>query len=99
LQGLYYPQVPNYFVDAHERRHQDNFTQELRLTSNGDGRLNWVAGIYYANDREVTDVYQYEPLANALELALFGQTIQQHFGNAPINGNINGIDNRVTSGL
>jgi iron complex outermembrane receptor protein len=29
----------------------ESFSQELRLTSNGDGDLRWMGGIYYFNDR------------------------------------------------
>ena len=97
LQALYYPQVPNYYADELVQRHQDNFTQELRFTSNGDGRLNWVAGIYYASNREESYFTQREPLANAVELAVTGKTITQLLGSAPIgpNQDIIGIDNRV----
>jgi hypothetical protein len=77
---------------------QDNFMQELQATSKTDRRLNWMAGIHYANDREGALLCQDEPLANALELALFRKTIEQHFGNAPIdpNGNNMALDNRIT---
>jgi hypothetical protein len=57
-----------------------------------------MAGIHYANDREGALLCQDEPLANALELTLFRQTIRQHFGNAPTdsNGNNMALDNKIT---
>lgn len=33
----------------------DMFTQELRLQSNGDGKLRWVAGVYYYDNHAVND--------------------------------------------
>ena len=31
------------------------FSQELRLTSDGDGDVNWIAGIYYSDDEVIED--------------------------------------------
>jgi iron complex outermembrane recepter protein len=34
-----------------------SFSQELRLTSTGDGAVNWIAGLYYSDD-EIDDIYR-----------------------------------------
>ena len=33
-----------------------SFSQELRLTSTGDGAVSWIAGLYYSDD-EIDDIY------------------------------------------
>lgn len=39
------------FVDAGVRENQRQFSQELRIASNGGGKLDYVAGLYYFNQR------------------------------------------------
>ena len=41
--------------DSYNRTDIEMFSQELRLTSNGTGRLQWIAGLYYAED-EVDEI-------------------------------------------
>ncbi len=39
------------FIDAGVREDQKQFSQELRLASNGGGKIDYVAGLYYFNQR------------------------------------------------
>jgi len=51
---LYLDTVPYYWLSAIlsvNTAHYNQLTQELRLASNGDGRLKWLAGLYYYNSR------------------------------------------------
>ncbi len=41
---------PNDIITARYRARQWAASEELRLQSNGDNKLNWVAGLYYARD-------------------------------------------------
>jgi iron complex outermembrane receptor protein len=41
---------PNDIINARYRARQWAASEELRLQSNGDNKLNWVAGLYYARD-------------------------------------------------
>jgi iron complex outermembrane recepter protein len=46
------------------RTHQ--FSQELRLASTGDARLDWLAGLYYYDDEANRSFYQYTPFLDPL---------------------------------
>ena len=59
LNGLLPPYSPT-TCDGYQyqERNQDSTTFEARLTSNEDGKMRWVAGLYYADiDREVVVAY------------------------------------------
>ncbi|MEP5763642.1 MAG: TonB-dependent receptor [Halieaceae bacterium] len=59
LNGLLPPYSPT-TCDGYQyqERNQDSTTLEVRLTSNEDGKLRWLAGLYYADiDREVVVSY------------------------------------------
>jgi outer membrane receptor protein involved in Fe transport len=88
-QQLFYPQVPNYSLADHIGKTQNNFTQELRLTSDAAGAFSWVAGLFFMDDREAYREYEDEPLANDLWLATTGFDILDFFG-VPL------IDNRIS---
>ena len=94
-QDLFYAAVPNYSLSDQIQRTQDNFTQEFRLTSASDRRLTWVAGLYFANNREGYHELEVEPLANQLWLATTGYNILDFFGVPEINGDISYRDTRV----
>jgi outer membrane receptor protein involved in Fe transport len=94
-QELFYAAVPNYFLSDQIQRTQDDFTQEIRFTSASDQRLTWVAGIYFANNREGYHELEVEPEANQLWLATTGYDILDFFGVPEINGDISYRDNRV----
>lgn len=93
-QQLFYPQVPNYSLADHITKAQNNFSQELRFTSDADQPLTWVAGLYFMNDRETYREYEYEPLANQLWLALTGSDILGFFGVPLIDNAISYRDGR-----
>jgi len=51
--------VPNGFGQSMGRvQDLDQLTQELRLASNGDGKLKWQVGGLYFDSRDTTDFYQ-----------------------------------------
>ncbi|WP_174274543.1 TonB-dependent receptor [Sphingomonas bacterium] len=51
--------VPNGFGQSQGQvRGLDQWTQELRLASNGDGRFKWQVGGMYFDNRDITDFYQ-----------------------------------------
>src|SRR5581483_6036661 len=93
-QQLFYPQVPNYSLADHIDKTQNNFSQELRLTSDSDQALTWVAGLYFMNDRESYREFEDEPLANELWLATTGFDILDFFGVPLIDGHISYRDAR-----
>jgi iron complex outermembrane recepter protein len=93
-QQLFYPQVPDYSLSDHIDKTQNNFSQELRLTSSEDHALSWVAGLFFMNDRESYREYEDEPLANQLWLATTGFDILDFFGVPLIDGSISYRDNR-----
>jgi iron complex outermembrane receptor protein len=93
-QQLFYPQVPNYSLADHITKTQNNFSQELRFTSDADRAFTWVAGLYFMNGRESYREYEYEPLANQLWLATTGYDIYDFFGVPLIDGAISYRDNR-----
>ncbi len=67
-------------LSTRERTHTKAISQEFRLTSNGDGRFDWIVGAYYKHDNvDKDDVFYSEnffgsflnnqPLANPLSTA------------------------------
>ncbi|WP_310148802.1 TonB-dependent receptor [Luteimonas sp. 3794] len=51
--------VPNgYGQSMGQVRDLDQYTQELRLASTGDAPLQWQAGAFYFNGKDITDFYQ-----------------------------------------
>ena len=58
-----YEFFPAFSAFTREVVDEDNFTQELRLVSQGDGRLSWIGGLFYQNiedfeeSREITPEY------------------------------------------
>jgi iron complex outermembrane receptor protein len=51
--------VPNGYGESQGNlRDLDQWTQEVRLASSGDGRFNWQVGGMYFDSRDITDFYQ-----------------------------------------
>jgi iron complex outermembrane recepter protein len=95
-QELFYASVPTYSLSDVVDRSQDNFTQEIRLTSASDQRLTWVAGVYFTDNREGYKEAEVEPQANELWLAETGYDIEDFFGVPQLPGDISYTDNRVS---
>jgi outer membrane receptor protein involved in Fe transport len=93
-QRLFYPQVPNYSLADHIDKAQNNFSQELRLTSDPERAFTWVAGLFFMNDRESYYEFEDEPLADQLWLATTGSDILDFFGVPLIDGRISYRDHR-----
>jgi iron complex outermembrane receptor protein len=45
----------------------DQFTQEVRLESQGEGALNWQAGLYYFDEDYDTEFFSYDSLAGGVQ--------------------------------
>ncbi len=76
------------FVDAGVREDQKQFSQELRVASNGGGKLDYVAGLYYFNQRIDDEFFTiYGPDAALWILGpAAGSTQASAAGNAALNG-------------
>lgn len=67
-----YEEFPAFSAFAQDQEKHENFTQELRLVSNTDSALSWIAGVYYSNygyseqSKEVTPGYSSFRLSNPL---------------------------------
>ena len=45
----------------------DQLTQEVRVASNGDGRLGWLAGLYYFDESLQADTFSFATLAGGIQ--------------------------------
>lgn len=73
--GIFPPGFENDAPFTENRTRQTAFTQELRMQSNGsDGRLNWIAGLFF----QKSDVYDRfgGNVPRALELINFGEELR-----------------------
>jgi outer membrane receptor protein involved in Fe transport len=57
---------------------QRDFSQEVRLQSNNDSRLTWVAGVFYQKNRQ-TSIEELVELTDDLFPFAFGQTLEEYF--------------------
>lgn len=78
------PGDPSYLARGYFHNSQENFTEELRLTSADNGSpLFWVGGLYYQHNRQgIFDSYA-EPINTATEI-LYGMSAYDYFGEGPI---------------
>jgi len=102
--GITLPGVPNYLsVGTHEST-QNNYTEELRFTSDEDSksRWSWIAGLWYQHNIS-TDKQQYaEPfdeVGNYLSEYYYGVpgNSLSYFGEAPLDGKFSYIDRFVVN--
>ncbi|WP_462151272.1 TonB-dependent receptor [Pseudoalteromonas xiamenensis] len=56
-----YADYPTFTALTKDTSKQDSFTQEIRLVSKGDSKLNWIAGIYYNKVESKSDDREYTP--------------------------------------
>jgi iron complex outermembrane recepter protein len=97
ISGVPAPAIPNQVDNAYILNRQNTLTQEVRLQSaNPDDRLNWVAGFFYSNSRQLNRQYNYDPNFNAALMSLTagapicpanGCNSQQLLGLPLLNGN------------
>ncbi|PZQ57365.1 MAG: TonB-dependent receptor, partial [Phenylobacterium zucineum] len=59
---------------------QESLTQEIRLQSNGEGRLKWVVGGFYQDSRQTANQAVRAPNGDALSIALYGVPLLAAFG-------------------
>lgn len=59
---------------------QKVFTQEVRLQSNGAGRLKWVLGLFYQDAKQYATEDVHITNGDGLTQALFGTTVEGAFG-------------------
>jgi outer membrane receptor protein involved in Fe transport len=68
----YYFGNPRLFAPIDRQQNVDTFTQELRLVSTGERRLDWVAGLFYLRRELKFDLLQIASGANDYTNAYFG---------------------------
>lgn len=75
--GYYYtgsPANPRTVVPLRNGDKERNWTEELRLVSNGEGSVSFIAGAYLQQSTKDIDLGVYAPGASAQSLAAFGST-------------------------
>jgi outer membrane receptor protein involved in Fe transport len=91
--GVNLPGLPQFRVDATIFNAQSNFTQEFRLHStNPNARLNWLIGVFYADQRQHSTDEAVDPYLPALAQYLFGESMTDIWGMGLLNGNIEYIN-------
>jgi outer membrane receptor protein involved in Fe transport len=45
----------------HDKSDSSQFTQEFRLSSNGEGALQWLGGVFFAREESIYNDYNFEP--------------------------------------
>lgn len=76
--------VNDYQATTTGRNTQRNFTQELRLQSTDpDARLTWTAGVFFTDNRQVSDSAIFEPGVDPLFMTLFGGPFWAVFSQFP----------------
>lgn len=74
------PDIPGYAAQDQLNAHQKTFTQELRIQSDNDSRLSWVAGVYYSRSKQSAIEKIHDPQFAALSNLLLGCTPVECFG-------------------
>lgn len=62
---------------------QRSFSQEIRLQSDANSNVQWVAGLFYQNTRQTAKEAVHSPKADLLTEGIFGLSVRQLFG-APL---------------
>ena len=79
--------VPDYRVVSEDQVRQNSFTQEVRLQSDSpNANLQWVVGAVYQSSRLYTNQYVVDPSLPTLSLDVYGDTIEDVFGEGLVNG-------------
>jgi outer membrane receptor protein involved in Fe transport len=75
------------FAPSYQANAQNNFTQEVRLQSNGENaRLNWVVGAFYSHARQTASQRVQNTFLPGLIQARFGIPIEAFFGQGLLDG-------------
>ncbi|MGA0607366.1 TonB-dependent receptor [Phenylobacterium sp. VNQ135] len=77
--GPLFQRLPNYYAYADIVNRQRNFTQEVRLQSNGDDRLRWVAGVFYQKNKQRSFENIHDPLIEPFTRLFYNQTVLQRY--------------------
>ena len=79
--------APNDYGTGFYETHQNNSSEELRLSSvDPNDRLTWVGGLYYEYARQVDTVFVSHPDLPDLVQSIFGQSIETILGAGPYKG-------------
>ena len=73
--GIALPEFPDYTARTFITNQQQNFTQEVRVQSSGTGRLQWVAGVFYTDNRQLSQEEIRDPQLPQLIPLLFGVSL------------------------
>lgn len=79
--GINLPGLPNYLAAAPITNTQKDFTQEVRLQSTDpNAALQWVAGIFYAYNKQESKEQIHDPQLAAITQYLWGESVLQAWG-------------------
>jgi outer membrane receptor protein involved in Fe transport len=67
-----YELFPSFSSFTREDEENEILTQEFRLVSNGGGRLNWIAGLFYSNLEETLESREFTPGFDQFAVDNFG---------------------------
>ena len=73
--GIDLPELPGYTARTFVTNQQQNFTQEVRVQSSGTGRFQWVAGVFYTDNRQLSQEEIRDPQLPQLIPLLFGVSL------------------------
>jgi len=77
--GPLFDRLPNYYAYADIVNRQRNLTQEVRIQSNGDTRLRWVAGVFYQENKQRSFENIHDPLIEPFTRIFYNQTVIQRY--------------------
>ncbi len=87
--GIPWPTTAQAAAESYTPSSLNVFTQELRAQSaNPNSRLQWTAGLFYNDARQMNIQYLVTPYFPTQVLQAFGQTIEQVFGQPLLPGNV-----------
>ena len=89
------PGAPNYRESTSNHTSQQNWTEELRVSSNGEGPLRWTFGAYADHQKEKADFRLLAPQWQDLVSGLDSVGIPTVDGTVPVNGIYSFIDENL----
>ncbi len=91
----FYGQNPRSLIQGRDRLDDKVWSQELRLASRSGGRFDWVAGIFYKDEKTFIQEHEYYPGYDAF-FATCPQTVPSDAGG--VNGSTCGLGEYVDTG-